>query len=440
MNSPEKDNDLNARQCALTLLSKVLDQKTALDVALDQSADFAELEPRDRGFTRMLLTTTLRRLGQIDDLINNTLDHPNSIKTTIVLHILRLGVTQIFFMETADHAAVDTSVRLTEKAGMDKQKGFVNGLLRNLIRDGKARIDNQDAGRLNTPDWLLKLWIEDYGMAGAAQIAVANMNEPPLDITVKNIADRPYWGNVLQASELSTGTLRRVLGGNIRDMDGFDDGKWWIQDAAAAIPAQLFGEEIQGQKVLDLCAAPGGKTLQLASMGAYVIALDRSAKRLKRLQENLERMKLTEFVTIETADAGVWSPPEPVKYILLDAPCSATGTIRRHPDTGYLKSPKDIEGLTSIQNRLLKQASEMLQIGGTLIYCTCSIQKNEGEHQIEAFLNANPHFTRTPITPLEIGDYKELINENGDLRILPHHLSSQGGMDGFFVSRLMRLQ
>lgn len=440
MNLPEKNKDLSARQCALTLLSKVLDQKTALDIALDQSTEFAELEPRDRGFTRMLLTTTLRRLGQIDDLINNALDHPNSIRTQVVLHILRLGVTQIFFMETADHAAVDTAVRLTENAGMDKQKGFVNGVLRALIRDGKIRIDKQDAGRLNTPDWLLKLWIEDYGMTGAAAIAAANMNEPPLDITVKSIADRPYWGNTLQASELSTGTLRRVLGGNIRDMDGFDDGKWWIQDAAAAIPAQLFGEDIAGHKVLDLCAAPGGKTLQLASMGAHVTALDRSAKRLKRLQENLERMSLTDQVTIETADAGVWSPPEQVKYILLDAPCSATGTIRRHPDTGYLKAPKDIEGLTSIQERLLKQASEMLQIGGTLIYCTCSIQKNEGERQIEAFLTTNPNFVRAPIASHEIGDYEELINENGDLRILPHHLSSQGGMDGFFVSRLKRME
>lgn len=433
-------NDLQSRQCALNLLSKVLDQKTALDLALDQSNEFAALETRDRGFTRMLLTTTLRRLGQIDDLINNTLDRPESIKTRTILHILRLGVTQIFFMETADHAAVDTAVRLTEAAGMEKQKGFVNGVLRTLIRDGKPRLQNQDAARLNTPDWLLKLWIEDYGMSGAAQIAAANMNEPPLDITVKNIADRPYWGNVLQASELSTGTLRRVLGGNIRDMDGFDDGKWWIQDAAAAIPAQLFGEDLEGENVLDLCAAPGGKTLQLASMGANVTALDRSAKRLKRLQENLERMQLTEFVRIETADAGVWSPPEPVKYILLDAPCSATGTIRRHPDTGYLKSPKDIEGLTSIQKRLLDHASKMLKIGGTLIYCTCSIQKNEGEHQIDDFLKANANFKRSPIEPHEIGDYEELINENGDLRILPHHLSSQGGMDGFFVSRLKRVQ
>ncbi len=438
MNSTQIDNDLMARQCALMLLSKVLDQRTALDIALDQSEEFVNLETRDRAFTRMLLTTTLRRLGQIDDLINHALDRPNSIKTNIVHHILRLGVTQLFFMETADHAAVDTSVRMTENVGMDGQKGFVNAVLRNLTRKGVERIKQQDGARLNTPDWLLKLWVQDYGLSGAAQIAEANMVEPPLDITVKNFADRPYWGNTLQASELSTGTLRRVIGGNIRELDGFDDGKWWIQDAAAAIPAQLLGKDIAGQTVLDLCAAPGGKTLQLAAMGAHVIALDRSAKRLKRLEENLERMGLKENVRVETADAGVWSPPEPVNYILLDAPCSATGTIRRHPDTGYLKTTKDLEGLISIQERLLSHAAQMLKVGGVLVYCTCSLQKDEGEHQIKKFLSTNTHFERIPIAPHEIGDYIELINENGDLRILPHHLSSQGGMDGFFVSRITK--
>ncbi len=436
--TPETD-DLTARLCALNLLAAVLDRKTALDITLDQSEDFAELSLRDRGFTRMLLTTTLRRLGQIDDLINAALDRPDSIKTQTVRHILRLGITQLFFMDTPDHASVDTSVRLSEKFGLESQKGFINAILRRLTREGAARIKNQDAPRLNTPEWLLKLWIADYGLTGAAMVAQANMNEPPLDITVKNIADRPYWGNVLQASELSTGTLRRVLGGNIRDMDGFDEGKWWIQDAAAAIPAQLFGN-IKGKHVLDLCAAPGGKTLQLASMGANVTAIDRSAKRLKRLEENLERMQLKSFVKIEISDAAVWKPPSPVDYILLDAPCSATGTIRRHPDTGYLKSMQDIAGLTSIQERLLNQATTMLNIDGILIYCTCSLQKNEGEQQIETFLSNNTNFSRMPIAPHEIGDYKELINENGDLRILPHHLSAQGGMDGFFISRLKRTQ
>ncbi len=320
---------------------------------------------------------------------------------------------------------------------MPRQKGFVNAILRKLGRDGAARITKQDAARLNTPDWLLKLWIEDYGLTEAAEIAQANMTEAPLDITVKNIGDRPYWGNVLQASELSTGTLRRVLGGNIREMEGFDDGKWWIQDAAAALPAQLFGD-VNGEHVIDMCAAPGGKTLQLAAMGATVTAIDRSAQRLKRLEENLERMNLKERVTIEISDAAAWKSIEPPQRILLDAPCSATGTIRRHPDTGYLKSMQDITSLMSVQERLLSHAADLLGIGGVIVYCTCSLQKAEGEHQIEQFLSSHPNFARIPITPEEIGKYEELIDDNGDLRILPSHLAGQGGLDGFFVSRLTR--
>ena len=437
-NDTGSDDDLGTRRCALDLLDTVLRKRNALDVALNNSSDFATLQPRDRAFTRMLLTTTIRRLGQIDDLIAQALDRPDSIKTEIILNILRLGVTQLFFMKVPDHASVDTCVRLVEEKGLSRQKGFVNAVLRTLGRTGQQRLEKQDAPRLNTPDWLLKIWIADYGLTTAAQIAESHMSEAPLDITVKNIDDRPYWGNVLQASELSTGTLRRIIGGNIRDMDGFDDGKWWIQDAAAAIPALLFGD-IQGQHVIDLCAAPGGKTLQLASFGATVTAIDRSAKRLKRLEENLERMQLKEHVQVEVSDAAAWKAVDAPAKILLDAPCSATGTIRRHPDTAYLKSPKDIEGLVSIQKRLLNRAAEVLAPDGVLVYCTCSIQKDEGERQIEEFLQTHPNFERAPITPHEIGDYDELINENGDLRILPFHLSGQGGIDGFFISRLKKI-
>lgn len=448
MNSPENttkeienkgtEDDLASRRCALEILHRVINKRTALDIALDSSSVFAHLPPRDRAFTRMLITTTIRRLGQIDDLITSAMDRPDALKTDVVLNIMRLGVTQIFFMDVADHAAVDTAVRLADEKGMSRQKGFVNAILRTLIREGAARIQKQDAPRLNTPEWLLKLWIEDYGLSEAARIAEANMSEAPLDITVKNIGDRPYWGNVLQASELSTGTLRRVLGGNIRELEGFDDGKWWIQDAAAAIPAQLFGD-VTGEHVIDMCAAPGGKTLQLAAMGATVTAIDRSAKRLKRLEENLERMDLTDKVSIEISDAASWNPVDAPQRILLDAPCSATGTIRRHPDTGYLKSMKDITSLMTVQERLLNHAADVLGVGGVIVYCTCSLQKAEGEKQIEKFLQHHTNFERIEIQPQEIGDYEELINEHGDLRILPTHLSGQGGMDGFFVSRLTRV-
>ncbi len=437
MTSDENDI-LLARKVALEMLSNVVDRRNALDVTLDNSDDFANLPQRQRAFTRMLLTTTLRRLGQIDDLITFAQNRPDDLKTPVIRNILRLGVTQLFFMVVPDHASVDTSVKLAEEMGMGRQKGFVNAILRKLSREGAERIQSQDAGRLNTPQWLLAMWVEDYGLNTAGQITEANMCEAPLDITIKSVDDRAYWGNALQASELTTGTLRRLNGGNIREMEGFDDGKWWIQDAAAAIPATLFGD-IKGQNVIDMCAAPGGKTLQLAAMGANVTAIDRSAKRLQRLQENLERVDLENQVKIEVSDAAAWKTTDPVNFILLDAPCSATGTIRRHPDTGYLKSPKDITGLMSIQERLINHAAQILEIGGIIIYCTCSLQKDEGEKQIDNFLNNHPNFERVAIQSQEVGKYDELINDKGDLRILPYHLSAQGGMDGFFVSRLKRI-
>ncbi len=426
------------RKIALDILSAVLDKKQALDVVFDSSNEFAALPVRERSFVRMLVTTTIRRLGQIDDLITFAQDRPDAMKTPVVLNILRLGTTQIFFMEVADHAAVDTSVNLAASEGAEKQKGFVNAILRKLLRDGKARLEKQDAGRLNTPEWLMKLWIEDYALRTTAEIMNAHLTEAPLDITLKSKADHAWWGNTLQAFMLSTGTLRRIAGGNIRDLEGFEKGQWWVQDAAAAIPAQLFGD-VYDKPVVDMCAAPGGKTMQLASMGAKVTAIDRSAKRLKRLEENLKRIELKGGVVVEVADACAWRPAQPVPNILLDAPCSATGTIRRHPDTPYLKSENDIIRLVSLQRRLLEHSAGLLEIGGILIYCTCSLQKIEGESQIETFLSDHTNFERLPIKPEEIGDYEELINKNGDLRILPIHLKSQGGLDGFFVSRLQRL-
>lgn len=438
-NNQEEPNQLLSRKIALEIISSILDKKQALDVVFDGSSKFAALPVRDRSFVRMLVSTTIRRLGQIDDLIAFAQDRPDSLKSPTIRNILRLGITQMFFMEVPDHASVDTSVRLAEEEGLERQKGFINAILRKLGREGKVRLSKQDAGRLNTPDWLTKLWIEDYGLKTTAEIMIAHMTEAPLDITLKSEADHGWWGNTLQAFTLSTGTLRRISGGNIRDLEGFEKGQWWVQDAAAAIPAQLFGN-VYDKEIVDMCAAPGGKTMQLASMGANVTAIDRSAKRLKRLEENLKRIELKLKVKIEVADACAWRPSQGLPYVLLDAPCSATGTIRRHPDTPYLKSENDIMRLVSLQKRLLEHAAGLLEVGGILIYCTCSLQKIEGENQIDEFLANHTDFQRMKIAPNEVGDYKELINENGDLRILPTHLKSQGGLDGFFISRIRKIK
>lgn len=428
---------LGARHAAHDILNSVLIGKQSLDAALEDSPPLKKLSARDRAFTRMLVATTLRRLGQIDDLINKALERPDSIKNDSLKNILRLGVCQLMFMDVPDHAAVDTSVRLTEANAMDSQKGFVNGVLRTMTRTGKEWLARQDAGRLNTPEWLLKMWIADFGLRTAAEIAQANLSEATLDITVKDAESKVHWASTLKASELSTGTLRKMSGGAVQDMPGFGEGMWWVQDAAAAIPARLFGN-LNGCHVVDMCAAPGGKTMQLAAMGASVTAIDRSAQRLKRVKENLERLRLEEKVEIIASDATVWKPKEAPQRILLDAPCSATGTIRRNPDVPHLKTPQDLQRLVDTQTRILNHAADILGSGGILVYCTCSLQKCEGEDQIEALLKARPDMQRVPIDLAEVGMYQDFINENGDLRIMPFHLAAHGGIDGFFVSRLTK--
>lgn len=426
-----------ARVAGLALLEDVLARKQSLDIALDQQAAFKALASRDRSFVRMMVSTALRRLGQIDDILARAIEREVPRNSSLE-NILRLGVVQILFMDVADHAAVDTSVRLAEHQGMDKQKAFVNAVLRNVTREGVAWREAQDEVRLNTPEWLLKIWIEDYGLGVAAQIAKANLSEAPLDITVRDPETRNFWGSNFKATQMTTGTLRKTSGGAVHELQGFDEGHWWVQDAAAAIPAQLFGD-IDGAHVYDLCAAPGGKTLQLAARGAQVTALDRSASRLKKLTQNLERMRLSERVEVITADAGSWRPKESAGYVLLDAPCSATGTIRRHPDALHLKAPKDIERLSHLQAALLDNAFEMLMVGGVLVYCTCSLQKEEGEAQIARFLARQPGARRLAITAGELGGFDEPLTEDGDLRILPFHQAALGGMDGFYIARITRI-
>lgn len=428
---------LAPRVAALEILAQVLGQKKMLDAVFDRDPAFLALPTRDRAFVRMMVTTVLRRKGQLDDLIARALDkeapRPENLKW-----ILYLGITQILFMDVANHAAVDTSVTLTEEQGMKAKKGFVNAVLRRMTNEGRGWLDSQDAALLNFPAWLYGQWTETYGIVRAKEIALASLKEAFLDITVKDSANIQSYAADLDAEILPSGSLRRVSGGHVRDLKGFESGAWWIQDASSALPAKLFGD-VAGKKVLDLCAAPGGKTMQLAAMGAHVVALDRSASRMKQLNENLARTGLSENVETIIEDGSVWAPREKFMHILLDAPCSATGTIRRHPDLLHLKSQKDQDGLISIQERLLMNAADMLEVGGMLIYCTCSLQKAEGERQVESFLQNRPDMKRIPVRREEIFNIEGTINGQGDVRIYPYALKDKGGMDGFFISRIQKI-
>jgi 16S rRNA (cytosine967-C5)-methyltransferase len=351
---------------------------------------------------------------------------------------LLLGAAQILWLDVPDHAAVDLAVRLAraDRRGV-RYSGLVNAVLRRVAQHGAQKLRDLDTVALDTPDWLLARWTRAYGADTARKIAQANGQAPALDLTVKS--DPAHWASVFGGSVLPTGSVRAVVHGPVPQLPGYSEGAWWVQDAAAALPARLFGD-LRGKTVADLCAAPGGKTAQLALAGATVVAVDRVESRLARLRQNLARLGLTaETVAV---DAAEWQSG-PFDAVLLDAPCSSTGTIRRHPDIPWLKREADIAALAALQRKLLACAVELTKPGGTLIYCTCSLEPEEAEGVVEEALGRDSRLRRQRVDPADIGGLDALVTEAGDLRTLPHHLPDSNpqlsGIDGFFAARLSRL-
>jgi 16S rRNA (cytosine967-C5)-methyltransferase len=424
-----------ARDVALELIGAVLRRRRPLDDAIDDNPAMPLLSGRDRAFARLLVATALRRLGQIDALILRCLSTPLAPRAAVIHDILRLGVAQLLFLRTPPHAAVATSVDLAHGRGFLSHKGLVNAVLRRLSLEGPELIRGQDAARLNTPEWLWQSWSGAYAEETARAIAGAHLKEAPLDLTLQG--DPDTWCEKLQAVLLPTGTLRRQTGGAITSLPGYAEGAWWVQDAAAALPARLFGN-VAGRAIIDLCAAPGGKSAQLASAGAHVIAIDRSTRRLERLVANFGRLALP--IEALAADALTWRPAEPVDAVLLDAPCTTTGAVRRHPDVPHLKLPDDVARLAVVQENLLRAAIDMLIPGGTLVYCTCSLEPQEGPQRIEALFRSGAPVTRRKIKADEIGGDPDWITAEGDLRTLPCHLAEYGGVDGFFAARLTKTE
>lgn len=427
------DTAITARRAAADILTAVLEKSRPLDEALDRHEQLQTLESRDRAFTRMLVATTLRRLGEIEAVLDECLRKP--IPEPLRL-ILRLGACQLLFLDTAPYAAVDSAVEMAKADGFKGLRGLVNAVLRRLSREGAAMLGRLDAPRVNTPDWLWQSWARAYGEDSAHAIAAAHMSEAPLDITVAKRDDAAMWAERLEGPLLANGTIRRTEGGAVDMLPGFAEGAWWVQDVASSMPARLFGD-VRGVSVLDLCAAPGGKTAQLAAGGAVVTAVDRAAGRMRRLERNFERLGLD--VTIKIADAAMWRPDVPADAVLVDAPCSGTGTIRRHPDIARLKKARDVGRLAELQRRLLAASVEMVKPGGTIVYSTCSLEPEEGERQVEALLAGGAPVERVAIEPGEIGGWAEIIDADGALRSTPAHLSDIGGIDGFYAARLRRL-
>ena len=423
-----------ARSVALALVGQVLARQKPLDQALAESRDLARLEARDRAFARLLLVTLLRRLGQVDAVLAHCLERPLAPAMARTRGILRLGAVQLLFLGTPAHAAVSESLALAETVGQGRAKGLINAVLRRIDREGAALLAEQDAARLNTPDWLWYSWSAAYGEETARAIAEAHLAEPPLDLSAKE--DPTAWAERLSAEVLPTGSLRLASGqGAVEHLAGYEEGAWWVQDAAAALPARLLGE-VKGLRVADLCAAPGGKTAQLAAAGAAVVAVERTRGRAERLTQNLARLHLEAEVVV--ADVRSWQPDRPFDAVLLDAPCSATGTLRRHPDIAWLKSPADLPPLVALQDALLDAAVAMLAPGGCLVYATCSLQPEEGADRIAALLSRRPELSRVPVAASELPGLAEAVTEEGYLRSLPCHWPARGGLDGFFAARLRR--
>ena len=424
----------SSRRAALSVLDAVLGRQIPLDLAFERAVSQQKLSGPDRGFARAMAATVLRRLGQIDDAVDPFLRRPLPKRAITPRNILRLGAAQILFLETPAHAAVSETTDLA--SGKNKTyRGLTNAVLRRIAEVGPELLEDQNAARLNTPEWLWQSWRKSYGNETALAIAEAHQLEPPLDISMLQ-GDPADWPEKLEATLLPTGSLRRTISAAVPDLAGFADGVWQVQDAAAALPARMLGD-VAGKRVIDLCAAPGGKTAQLVSAGANVIAVDAGVERMPRVHENLKRLGLEAETVI--ADATEWRPETPVDAILLDAPCSSTGTIRRRPDVLWSKRPRDVMSLAEIQAELLRAAADMLKPGAMLVYACCSLEAEEGPEQIVTFLEDCPEFARAPLAPSEIAGLPDgAITADGDLRTLPSMWPEHGSMDGFFAARLIK--
>lgn len=429
---------LPARRLAAALIDEVLRAGAALDEGYERLGPSFGLDAADAALARAIAVTAFRHLGTIQEAFDARLDRGSPRNSGPFEPILVAAAAQILFLDVPDHAAVDLAMRhLHEDARSARYVALGNALLRRLAREREQILAERNDPFIDTPPWLAESWSRAYGADAAAAIANSHAEEPPLDLSVKR--DAEAWAAKLDGIVLPSGSVRLRERAPVPSLPGFAEGEWWVQDAAAALPALLLAPK-PGERIADLCAAPGGKTAQLAAAGAAVTAVDRSAPRLRRLRANLERLGLS--AEIVATDAASWQA-EPFDAVLLDAPCSATGTIRRHPDVAWTKSPEDRDKLAALQARLLASAARLTKPQGRLIYCTCSLEPEEGERQIHAFLAAHPEFSRLPIRPEEIGGVAEAITADGDLRTLPHQLRGENarlsGWAGFYASRLIRL-
>jgi len=435
---------LGARLVATKLLSAIVDARTSADGLLDAAGGhpgFRALEGRDQGLVKAIILSALRFRGTIGRALDACLDRPLPPNAAALKHILHVGATQILFLDVPDSAAVDLAVAAANVDSRSRRfAGMINAVLRRLSREKDALREVATATE-NMPDWLAARMVAAYGPERTEAIARAHLTPAPLDLTVKR--DPAGWAAKLGGVALPSGTVRLgSFDGPVTALEGFAEGEWWVQDAAAALPAQLFGD-LTGKRVADLCAAPGGKTAQLIAAGGAVTALDINANRMKRLKANLARLSLEAETVV--GDIAAFEPAEPFDAILLDAPCSSTGTIRRHPDVPYTKDAEEIAKLAGVQARLLGEAVGLLAPGGRLVFSNCSLDPAEGEAIVAALLADRSDIVRDPVQPGELPGMEFALTPEGDLRTTPDMMggaadaAATGGLDGFYAARLKRI-
>lgn len=413
---------LAARRAAASILAEVTGKKRMLAELLP---DLATLAPADRARAQRLTLSALRRIEGADAALA---PHVSRAPSPELRALLRIAIAELAERPQDAHGIVSEAVTLARQdKRMTQAAGFVNAVLRKLSSQPL------DLPVQRLPSWLRAPLNRRFGKVAVKGIEAAHLAGPMLDITLKAPDQAALWAERLNAEILPTGSIRLGPGAQVSALPGYETGDWWVQDAAASVPAQVLAAK-PGESILDMCAAPGGKTMQLAAAGATVTALDTSSARVERLRENLSRTGLPAEIVV--ADALEWSAPQAFDAILLDAPCSATGTIRRHPDLPFVKTAKDVESLLPLQAALIDRALDMLKPGGRLVFCTCSLLPEEGEEQMAAALSRHPGLER---------DQKAVAGwpgiwdaKGGGLRLRPDHWAEKGGLDGFFIGAMRK--
>lgn len=412
-----------------------------LEGAVSSPTEETDASPQEKAFVKRLILTALRRQEFLKKVINGYSQKPLPQKLAPVHFLILLGAVEILYFSTPEYAVVSSYVDIAKRTCGKYAGGFVNAVLRKICQNKQSIL--QTAEPVFFPKAFRRILRDDYSPKQIAAIEKSALIEPPLDLTVK---DSPAgWAEKLNGKLLPNGSVRLYAAGAVNTLPGYDEGQWWVQDMASSLPAAALGN-IAGKHILDLCAAPGGKTAQLLNAGAKVTALDVSSRRLRTMDENLRRLGFkTEKTICADAVEFLQNGGDAFDIILLDAPCSATGTLRRHPEIVHTRGLKDIEKSVAVQKKMLAAAAPRVAAGGLLLYAVCSLSKAEGEKQIRDFLASNPEFEIKPVDTAAITGQKpnaldDMFTPEGFLRCLPSYLTKDGGLDGFFIALLQKVK